>query len=195
MTSIIGMLVGVGLFVGGAKVHDENYRDGYQFDLIRPSDHREHYGYLMGVVGGACFALSLKHLWNQREKSASLSSNHTRIYTGVSRSREARASGDAWRHEATLRSRFPHERSEITPLGLITNQVIDFSLRLPLKSSARMDQLFLHDALVSHLPVIIPYRYIRPAVDAPVALALERSPRRRSGLHPGSAWAAVLDLK
>ncbi len=76
--SILGMLIGAGLCVGGLEVHDSDYKgDGRQFLVDAngrtyladpPSNMREHMGYLMGAAGGVIFVLSAKRAWDQREK-------------------------------------------------------------------------------------------------------------------------------
>ncbi len=128
MMSILGMILGAGLFIGGLNLHDSDYRgDGRQLlvhsngkeYLVNPSNnHREHWGYFMGTVGAACFALSLKHAWDQRGKSVSLSPNRARIHPGISRSMAAaQASRGPWRLGANLRLRFPREGSESAALA------------------------------------------------------------------------------
>ena len=79
--SILGMLVGTGLFIGGFSLHDMDYREGDRPATLTASDgttylinyahihsKRENWTYLMGPVGAAIFALSAKHAWDQREK-------------------------------------------------------------------------------------------------------------------------------
>ncbi len=84
MESILGMLVGAGLFIGGFSLHDLNYRQDYRgtnTTVVDPEGQkylingrgfgyptRETLGYLMGPVGAAIFALSAKRAWDQREK-------------------------------------------------------------------------------------------------------------------------------
>lgn len=94
--SILGMLVGSGLFFGGFHFHDVNYRPGgewyhdselggwvsgsitdgntgkrYVVNLPHfnsPDRKKELIGYAMGTAGAAILALSVKHAWDKREK-------------------------------------------------------------------------------------------------------------------------------
>lgn len=81
--SIIGMLVGTGLMVGGFYNHDVNYRPSDGLSLVSvhskgktyavsstgynsPERKKEFLGYTVGAVGAAVLALSVKHAWQSR---------------------------------------------------------------------------------------------------------------------------------
>lgn len=81
---IFGMALGLGFFIGGGNFHDLEYKDRRQlldFSDIGPiladppSNTREHLGYVMGTVGAAIFALSVKHAGEGRKKQESISMN------------------------------------------------------------------------------------------------------------------------
>ena len=86
MESILGMLIGAGLCVGGLHLHDSGYKgdgrqilvdaDGRGYLADPPSNMREHMGYLMGVAGGVIFVLSAKRAWDQRKKRRDAVSMH-----------------------------------------------------------------------------------------------------------------------
>ena len=86
MESILGMLIGAGLCVGGLHLHDSGYKgDGRQILVDAngrtyladpPSNMREHMGYLMGAAGGVIFVLSAKRAWDQRKKRRDAVSMH-----------------------------------------------------------------------------------------------------------------------
>ena len=87
LESIVGMLIGTSLVVGGFYFHDVNYRpsDGpvlgsitspsgkkyaVRGDYFDSSDgQKEILGYTVGAVGAAIFALSVKRAWQIRNKS------------------------------------------------------------------------------------------------------------------------------
>ena len=118
MESILGMLIGAGLFIGGFSLHDMDYREGAQTATQTASDgtaylinddhlhsKRENWAYLMGPVGAAIFALSAKHAWDQREKRRAAVSMHLdqtfqqfRVRLGQDRSSNAGASGFRLQH-------------------------------------------------------------------------------------------------
>ena len=86
MESILGMLIGAGLCVGGLHLHDSGYKgdgrqilvdaDGKGYLADPPSNMREHMGYLMGAAGGVIFVLSAKRAWDQRKKRRDAVSLH-----------------------------------------------------------------------------------------------------------------------
>ena len=86
MESILGMLIGAGLCVGGLHLHDSGYKgdgrqilvdaDGKGYLADPPSNMREHMGYLMGAAGGVIFVLSAKRAWDQRKKRRDAVSMH-----------------------------------------------------------------------------------------------------------------------
>ena len=86
MESILGMLIGAGLCVGGLHLHDSGYKgdgrqilvdaDGREYLADPPSNMREHMGYLMGAAGGVIFVLSAKRAWDQRKKRRDAVSMH-----------------------------------------------------------------------------------------------------------------------
>ena len=85
MESILGMLLGAGLCVGGIHLHDSDSNDGRQILVDAngreyladpPSNMREHMGYLMGAAGGVLFVLSAKRAWDQRKKRRDAVSMH-----------------------------------------------------------------------------------------------------------------------
>lgn len=115
MESLLGMLIGAGLFIGGFSLHDVNYRqddranntavlhsEGQKYLIPRSnfaSPDRENLAYLMGPVGAAIFALSAKHAWNQHKKRRAAVSMHLdqtfdrlRVRLGQGRSSNAGAS-------------------------------------------------------------------------------------------------------
>ena len=116
--SILGMLVGAGLLIGGFSLHDLNYRQDYRGNnttvvdsegqkyLINGSDFgyptRETLGYLMGSVGAAIFALSAKRAWDQREKrraavSMRLDQTFQQFRTRLDRDRATRVASNSRR--------------------------------------------------------------------------------------------------
>ena len=129
MESILGMLIGAGLFIGGFSLHDMDYREGAQTATQTASDgtaylinddhlhsKRENWAYLMGPVGAAIFALSAKHAWDQREKRRAAVSMHLnqtfqqfRVRLGQDRSSRMGASGFRLQHlsKATQTAPFP----------------------------------------------------------------------------------------
>ncbi len=133
--SILGMIVGAGLFIGGFHLHDVNYRpddresntivtngDGKKY-LVNgrlfnnPERKREFKGYVMGVAGAAIFALSAKHAWDQckkRQDAVSMHLNHTfqRLRT---RLENGQAAQGAWKRGATFRLRPPPGAAKVTP--------------------------------------------------------------------------------
>ena len=92
MESLLGMLIGAGLFIGGFSLHDVNYgqddranntailhSEGQEYLIPRSnfaSPNRENLAYLMGPVGAAIFALSAKHAWDQHKKRQAAVSMH-----------------------------------------------------------------------------------------------------------------------
>lgn len=85
MESILGMLIGAGLCVGGLHLHNSDYHDGRQILVDAngresladpPSNMREHMGYLMGAAGGVIFVLSAKRAWDQHKKRRAAVSLH-----------------------------------------------------------------------------------------------------------------------
>ena len=119
MESLLGMLIGAGLFVGGFSLHDVNYRQDYRGNntvvlhsegqeyLIPRSNFaspdRENLAYLMGPVGAALFALSAKHAWDQREKrraavSVHLDQSFERLRVRLGQERSSGASGFRLQH-------------------------------------------------------------------------------------------------
>ena len=89
MESLLGMLIGAGLFIGGFNLHDMDYREGDRPATLTASDgttylintdhvhsNRENWTYLMGPVGAAIFALSAKHAWDQHKKRRAAVSMH-----------------------------------------------------------------------------------------------------------------------
>ena len=131
MESILGMLIGAGLFIGGFSLHDMNYRQDYRGNntvvhsegkdyLINGRafgyPKRETLAYLMGPVGAAIFALSAKHAWDQREKRRAAVSMHLdqtfqqfRVRLGQGRSSRMGASDFRLQHlsKATQPAPFP----------------------------------------------------------------------------------------
>ena len=79
ITSVIGILVGTGLFVGGFVFHDINYKEGgsayhlydghsRRYIIGSPvNSGREDLAYVAGTVGAVCLAISVKRAWNQRK--------------------------------------------------------------------------------------------------------------------------------
>lgn len=76
--SILGALVGTGLFVGGFVYHDQDYRGIPNVDrglvttitdngtyIGRDTDSKENGAYIIGMVGAAVLTASLKQAWNQ----------------------------------------------------------------------------------------------------------------------------------
>ena len=120
MESILGMLIGAGLFIGGFSLHDMNYRQDYRgINTVVHSEGKEYLingsalgypkretlSYLMGPVGAAIFALSAKHAWDQRKKRRAAVSMHLdqtfqqfRVRLGQDRSSRMGASGFRLQH-------------------------------------------------------------------------------------------------
>ena len=116
MESLLGMLIGAGLFVGGFSLHDRDYREGDRPASLTDSDgttylinadhiysNRENWTYLMGPVGAAIFALSAKHAWDQRKERHAAVSMHLdqtfeRLRVRLGQERSSGASGFRLQH-------------------------------------------------------------------------------------------------
>ncbi len=78
--SILGALLGTGLFVGGFVYHDVQFYEFRKADAVRvspngyvmfESSNQEENAYAIGMAGAAVLTLSLKHIWDSRKNKSS----------------------------------------------------------------------------------------------------------------------------